>query len=394
MSAHRQPTPNPLLTLLLLASCTPSDDPTPADTDVASAVAVLAASPTSGVLPLHVTFNTEGSTLSAGSADWQFDYGDGQTGTDSEHTYWASGTFKASITVTNLLGETDKDRAKVTVDPLPCPTTGEAESLGNTQSPELNEASGLVVSQLNPGVLWTHNDAGDNPRLFALANDGAHLGVLTLSDLPRSDWEDLALGEDPTTGNPRLYIGDLGDNSHSRLSVAIHFLDEPVVADGVRFDETHTPATMHLRYPQGVSHDAETLMVDPSTQDLYIVTKDRQGPTLVFLKAAPHVDDENAYLQPIASYDSLAGLPSGTVATSGSISRDGLAILVRTYRNQALVWTRDGLDLADAFATEPCLVSLPNSPQGESVAFSPDGTSVWTVSEGLNQPLRRTPFSF
>ena len=38
------------------------------------------------------------------------------------------------------------------------------------QSSELNESSG--VAQVGE-LLWTHNDSGDKPRLFAFASDGS-----------------------------------------------------------------------------------------------------------------------------------------------------------------------------------------------------------------------------
>src|SRR6266568_6264490 len=35
------------------------------------------------------------------------------------------------------------------------------------QSPRLVESSGVAVSRAYPGVLWTHNDSGDGPYLYA-----------------------------------------------------------------------------------------------------------------------------------------------------------------------------------------------------------------------------------
>ena len=33
---------------------------------------------------------------------------------------------------------------------------------------ELTESSGLAVSRTQPGVLWSHNDSGDGPNLYAM----------------------------------------------------------------------------------------------------------------------------------------------------------------------------------------------------------------------------------
>ena len=32
---------------------------------------------------------------------------------------------------------------------------------------ELSESSGLAVSRAQPGVLWSHNDSGDGPNVYA-----------------------------------------------------------------------------------------------------------------------------------------------------------------------------------------------------------------------------------
>jgi hypothetical protein len=39
---------------------------------------------------------------------------------------------------------------------------------GRIDSLELDEASGLAASRLHPGILYSHNDHGDRPRLFAI----------------------------------------------------------------------------------------------------------------------------------------------------------------------------------------------------------------------------------
>ena len=41
------------------------------------------------------------------------------------------------------------------------------EELGRLP-PELRESSGLAVSRTQPGVLWSHNDSGDAPTLYAI----------------------------------------------------------------------------------------------------------------------------------------------------------------------------------------------------------------------------------
>ena len=40
------------------------------------------------------------------------------------------------------------------------------------ESSEINEASGLIVSKKNDGILYTHNDSGDKGRIFAVTVEG------------------------------------------------------------------------------------------------------------------------------------------------------------------------------------------------------------------------------
>ena len=61
---------------------------------------------------------------------------------------------------------------------------------GNTYN-SLGEASGLAFSTRNPGVLWSHNDDGDDGRLFAFRTNGAGLARFQMN-LMLTDVEDMA----------------------------------------------------------------------------------------------------------------------------------------------------------------------------------------------------------
>ena len=58
----------------------------------------------------------------------------------------------------------------------------------------LNEVSGLVASQRNPGLLWAIEDSGSCACVTALsAETGLELGIITLVGVTNTDWEDIAL---------------------------------------------------------------------------------------------------------------------------------------------------------------------------------------------------------
>ena len=62
--------------------------------------------------------------------------------------------------------------------------------LGAINDPSIDESSGLAASRRNPGLLWTHNDSGNPPYLFA-TNPG-NLRV-SLADVPDEDDDSLVI---------------------------------------------------------------------------------------------------------------------------------------------------------------------------------------------------------
>jgi len=46
------------------------------------------------------------------------------------------------------------------------PEFGDRLDLGLINNDSLNEVSGLAASRKNSNVLWTHNDSGDESRVF------------------------------------------------------------------------------------------------------------------------------------------------------------------------------------------------------------------------------------
>ena len=87
----------------------------------------------------------------------------------------------------------------------------------------LREASGLAASRRHAAVLYSHNDSGDGPHLYALnATDGSLLAVYRVTregDGPAAnrtavdarDWEDMAVGPCPVRrgvgeGGSCLYV--------------------------------------------------------------------------------------------------------------------------------------------------------------------------------------------
>ena len=283
----------------------------------------------------------------------------------------------------------------------PCPTFFAALTTGVVSDVRVNEASGLVASEKTPGIFWTHNDSGDSPRIFALAADGTLVATYTLDGAGAQDWEDLARGPGPAPGIDYLYLADIGDNPGARSFVTVYRVPEPALdltspgAEGM----LGAVVALEMEYPDG-AHDAETLLSDPLTGDLYIVAKCTtatgcsNGVNAVYRYPAPHSAGMRATLTrltPTVDFPSSPQLNNYlSAATAGDISADGTQIAVRTY-TQARRWIRTpGQSIAEALEGTPCSLPIPGQPQGETLAFSIDGTSYSTLSEFTGQPILRT----
>lgn len=263
----------------------------------------------------------------------------------------------------------------------------------------MTETSGLAVSRAHPGVIWAHNDSGDTARFFAIDQTGALLATYHLPGVTAVDWEDMAIGE--TAGADDLYLADTGDNLSLRTDIVVYRVAEPDPAADGPGDHDVTSTAIHLTYPDK-AHDAETLMIDPTNGDLVVVTKDISGgPSGVFVLHGASVAAGTNVLEkvaeiPFGSFAPQKPVPEGSpplpsalpkVPTSGEIAPAGDVLAVRTY-GTVWLWSRaPGQSLASALTAPPCEGPSAIEPQGEAVAFDPDGGGYWTTSEGAGAPL-------
>jgi hypothetical protein len=273
-----------------------------------------------------------------------------------------------------------------------CLPVGDTTTSGTVDAPDIDEASGIASSAINPDVFWTHNDSGDSARAFALSRTGALMATLYFDAKTPTDIEDMAI-EDVGPGESALYFGDIGDNDAVRTSVTIHRVAEPKLVSPsgpppAPVTITAASEKMQVTYPDG-PHDAETLLFDPITKDLFIVTK------LLFGRASVH------RVGPFAGGASVRTEVIARVgvsfATGGAISRDGRLIAIRNYGQDASVWMRaPGETVAAALGRDPCKVPVAAEPQGEGFAFlagaGPGQRGYVTISEGHSPELHVTLF--
>jgi hypothetical protein len=262
----------------------------------------------------------------------------------------------------------------------------EGEELGRIENPAIYEASGLVASAKNPGVLWTHNDSTRETAVYAMATDGTDLGEWQVTGGDARNWEDLAGWYDAATDQHYLLLADIGDNDSVRNSIAVYVVPEPVVDAEVGGGGTTEPAVAYkLDYPDG-AHDAESFFVDPATGDWYVLTKGwGTGISQVFRAASPVAGDTTT-LEDTGVTVNFKDL--GSYATAADANG---VVVVRTYEEIA-VWGLDGAP-AEVLARPPCTGPSPYEAQGEAVALAPDRSGYFTVSEGAGARIWWVPFS-
>ncbi len=265
--------------------------------------------------------------------------------------------------------------------------------IGYVLADDVVEASGLAMSEQNPDVVWTHNDSGGGNVIYALRTDGTLLGTYRLGTGFLTDAEDIAIGPGPAPGVDYVYVGDIGDNDNVRAAIRVKRVPEPVVdayQDPVNLTLDNVD-TITLVYPTGPDapgqKDAETLFVD-TNGDLYIVTK-RNFPNRVYRATFPQSTSAAMTLEWVATLPASTGL---NWITGGDCSRDGRWIVVRNDRavDYANVWHRKpGEDIGAVLESTSCLIALQSEPQGEAIAWEPDGLGFLTVSEAhhMLEPL-------
>ena len=255
------------------------------------------------------------------------------------------------------------------------PIFGDRIDLGLIEYDPINEASGIAASRKNPKVLWTHNDSGDLNRVFAFNTHGEHLGVYFIDGAGARDWEDMAVGPGPDSGKQYLYIGEIGDNNSQYELKYIYRVPEPEV------DSNQTPVDTTIFgtevityiYPDG-RRDAETIMVDPFTKDIYVVSK-REASVRVYRAAYPQSITDTLTLEHVVTLNL-------NQVTAGDISPSGFEILIKTYNNIYYWYRAPGQELWEALANQPLIVPYIPEPQGEAVSWEPvQEGGYYTISE-------------
>lgn len=228
--------------------------------------------------------------------------------------------------------------------------------------PIVNEISGIADSKSNPGFLWGHEDSGTPPQLYLIEKNGKIKKTIFLKGAQNRDWEDINLA------NNQIYIGDIGDNNSVHGTYYIYKFPEPTAA----LDTITAFDKISFQYPDG-NHDAEAFWTDPSSGDIFIITK-RDNPSKLYrLNHGYSVTEINRL-------EFITNLPfSGVV--SAALSPNGNTLLVKTYFAISSFRKTSAQPVTDFFSSKPVSVAYRMEPQGEAITWSLDTTGFFTLSE-------------
>lgn len=247
-------------------------------------------------------------------------------------------------------------------------------SQGNV-SKELGEASGLVASIANPNNYWTLNDSGNGAQIF-LINDQAEIVLTcTLAGIYNRDWEDIAIRKEIVEGKNYVYVGEIGDNSARYPYKMIYRFAEPKVSPdfvGVHNLVITQFDTLVFKLSDGI-RDTEALMIDPISNEFYIVSKREDAVHLYEL--SNHFNSGDTL---VAEFKTE--LPFAFIV-GADISSDGKEVLMKDY-DHIYYWKRkDNESIPELLKKNQVTLTYEREPQGESIAWQHDGSGFYTLSE-------------
>ncbi len=263
---------------------------------------------------------------------------------------------------------------------------------------QLYEPSGLAASRTNAGVLYAESEKDKQTVVAIQQGDAKVVGSFDV-DVPAAyDTEDIAVGPCPS-GNC-LYLADIGsirgdkakpDNTFSVTRVA-----EPDLAAG-KTSGTLAGDTFRFTYPAfagepaGENLNAESLIVDPATSAMYVITKDDSGAGLsqVFTFPTPlpkaGSTTELDYVGPLQLPASLLDAPLSK-ATAASAHPTEPRFLLRTYRRVYEFRGTTAGGLASAFKATPVRLTDTVEAQGEAITYAADASAYYTLGEMATAP--------
>lgn len=191
---------------------------------------------------------------------------------------------------------------------------------------ELKETSGLFYSRLNPNIIWTHNDSGNDPVLFALDRKGILQRQFDVKTKQNFDWEDISgfkLG-----AQSYLLIADTGDNFTIRNRAALLLIKEPII-NGEPNTSVSPDKIIYFRYPGNKALNVEAVSVSTKLNKIFLITKSKDDSELYSLPLRKLVTRQQLEDLPTADFESK--LPKVIKATASDMSSDDKWLAILSY---------------------------------------------------------------
>ena len=245
---------------------------------------------------------------------------------------------------------------------------------GRMTDPRVAESSGAIRGTVNPGLVWTLDDSGNPPILFAIDTTGRVEAAVRLDGAVNVDWETISIGPCGRSDDPCLYVGDLGDNLARRRSVTVYRLPEPALHPN---PPVHLPVqdSLVIRYTSG-AQDVEAMAVT-AAGDLLLVGKGWRERPAVFVVPDSAWNGGRFLAAPVDTLPIETGLFRGALVTDAALSPDQRRLAVRTYR-EIYFFGRDRRNRFDLRRPEAVCDVSGREPQGEGIAYWDDRTLVLT----------------
>ena len=234
--------------------------------------------------------------------------------------------------------------------------------ISHVLQPMINEISGIAESEKNSGYIWGHEDSGSPAQLYLIGKDGKVLKKIAIKGAMNRDWEDICLV------NGHLYIGDIGDNNSIHGTYYFYKIPEPVSS----IDTVDVFEKISFQYPDG-NHDAEAFLVDPVTEDIFIITK-RDNPSKLYKLSHGYSTTEINKAVFVTNINT-------TGIVSAALSKDASSLLLKSYFTVSLYRKAKTSSISSFFNLKPTNVYYKLEPQGEAICFSFSDGGFYTLSE-------------
>jgi hypothetical protein len=259
----------------------------------------------------------------------------------------------------------------VTADPWPKPGL-----LTNINVASLDEISGIEASKANKGFAWVFDDEQETPQVVLVSlTNGRQAASFTpnpgVSAAPAGDPEAIRLARSTNT----LVLADTGDNDLNRPTSGANqphllALPEPKGAG----NKGSLPARrLPIAYPGGERVNVETLLIHPTTEQVYLVSKEATRARVFGYGTLSSMSTSNNVGTLVATM-TLKNVSDGTHTWAGGFLLLRAAGIQNTQVYSATTWRRVGA------------INTPPMNKSEAIAVTSSCAFI-TTSEGPTPPL-------